>query len=868
VTDPLQSIFTAPIGLLTGLLIGLLPVATVPAVAQTNSLDSLPLATQEEISQVCLPVQFREGASAYRNCVQSEINLRSRGSTTELGQLSFDDKYAVQQACANAGEQSSDSYQSCVATQIRELNQIAAPTLYELSEDELYVVQQSCFDAQSQQGAASYRQCLNNEMESLLKIPATDTSNLNMLKKNALQLRCSESSSNAAQYRQCISDQYKSIVGTEPNFLPTNPDAGTTSQATDTVSNAQGNASGGNVTEQNNTLTLAESQIPATQIAVTEIVEQPTIVDVVEPTSEPLNSEPTMSLPRNINPATDSTVLSNSTEPDESTAALPVREQTTPTATQTDITNETIKSRGTTDTTNETSELPSVTNITNETINSPSVSALPETTDNTVSTNSQRVISEAETRVISRPKLVETLEIQAQANAQGAELKSSANADTSPTAAALPQNTPPMQKLGELWQKLRDSLASMNAIGWLLIAAVLALPAILLGLFSIIGSLRKTSPAIPEYAPAHNIHADGDIYADHETHVYADHETHVERAEPGLRSRRLRHEQEAATLFDDEIASDRSDAMVSFDDEMASPDNESATDHDAITRISTKSDRQRASNRQPASANGTSQIPAHNRNSSSEQTAADTSIIEMTDNDDSSQSDFGNWLLQQPEANRMESCIEFLIYWVAYGDDRYQPDLKQRLFTDTELSSNDKIKRWVLKQDVYAFADVVAWLRTNATQIQLDQIVALLMALLVSEHSITPVQNTVLRFLADAFNIGKSQLEQRFDMAFGHPMPAIPRTDKYLWWKKQEPELMQRWEARFMATRSENEQMIARLGLAANYDEAQVINSFRRAARRCHPDRFTELGDRERTLAEQQFIKFEQARDKLLGVSV
>ena len=74
--------------------------------------------------------------------------------------------------------------------------------------------------------------------------------------------------------------------------------------------------------------------------------------------------------------------------------------------------------------------------------------------------------------------------------------------------------------------------------------------------------------------------------------------------------------------------------------------------------------------------------------------------------------------------------------------------------------------------------------------------------------------------------------------------------------------------ARSLATKPEVEQMSARLGLPLSFDEHQVIAAFKRAARRCHPDRFTALGDRERALAENQFGKFEQARDKLLGVSV
>ncbi len=739
--------------------IGVLLAASFTAAAQSDSLDSLPLAIQDEISQVCLPIQFRDGAGAYRDCVQSELALRTNGSVTVFAQLSFDDKYAVQQACAKEGGQSSQSYQTCVATQISELNQIAQPALNELSEDELYVVQQSCFNAQSTQGAAKYRQCLNGELENLRGIPAADTSNLNMLNKNALQLRCSSTASNAVQYRQCVAEQYESITGSEPNFLPTFPAVEVVNQTGE---------------EQPSTPILAEAQSP--------VVEQPAANDIAALNTEQsgieANASPTTALPN-----TDITNQEGSEILDESATALQAELQTTTTNTLADTTNP---------------------------------ATVAETANDTVNPGSQSSSLATEARVISRPELVETLETQEQINAQAVELEptAQAQADSSAIETISTPNATPMQKLEELWQKFLNTFSSMDAIGWLLIAGVLALPALLLGVFAMIRGLKRSSPAVPEYTPPHD-----------------------NRVDAGLHARRLRHEQDAATLFDDEMVGD----------------------HDAVTRIATKSDLQIASQRQPSAANG---------NAPGTENPFASDGYQYPANGEGRQSAFGAWLLKQPEANRMEACIEFLVYWVAYGDDRYQPDLKQRLFTDTELSSHDQIKRWVLKQDVLAFADVVGWLSTNASQKQLDQCIALLMALLVTEHSITPVQNTLLRFLSDAFNIGKQQLEQRFEKAFGHPMPPVPRTDKYAWWAKQQPEFMQRWEARFMATRAENEQMIARLGLTLNYDDAQVINAYRRAARRCHPDRFTELGDRERALAAQQFIKFEQARDKLLGVSV
>lgn len=774
------------LGLSWGL--GLLLLAAMPVTAQ-STLESLPQSTQDEISRVCLPVQFREGAGAYRNCVQAELELSSSGEANDMARLSFDDKYAVQQACAKAGGQSSSAYQSCVADQIAELNSISAPAFDQISEDELYVVQQTCFDAQSKQGAASYRQCLNTELQSVQAIPAADTNNLSMLNKNALQLRCSANASTASQYRLCIAEEYESVAGTEPTFLPV-------STATQVVRNNEVTPRASVVAEtatklaeQNNT-TLALATTPESEsVALSN-------ADVISNN----DTSATMALPRNIIPqrAGANTDLEQPAAQTSTPDTGLISENTLRDATGEDL--------------------------------------------NTATEQQPIAATNAETRVISKPELVKALEEQSRAETQTIEPENSSTAAATSTATPSSEpatdNATPMASVMGLWQKFLNALASLDGIGWLVIAGVLALPALLLGLFSLIRRVKQ-----PVETPVNNA-------------------SMTERIEPGMQTRQLRHEREAAELFGEHDNL----APKPIDETFHQPHYNSATDvnadHDAATRIAMKNEQPAARPQQPVES-----VPVTEHDFLSDTGSGSSASNPVTSNY-AWQSAFGHWLTKQPASEQMELCIEFLIYWVAYGDERYEPQLKKRLFTATDLSEHDQIKRWVLKQDVFAFSDVVGWLRSNASQKQLEQSITLVMALLVTENSITPVQNTLLRFLSDAFNIGKVELELRFEQAFGHPLPDMPRPDKAAWWAKQQPEPVQRWNSRALATRPELDQMMARLGLFAGFSDLQVTDAFRRAARRCHPDRFTELGARERALAEQRFIKFEEARDKLLGVSV
>ena len=227
---------------------------------------------------------------------------------------------------------------------------------------------------------------------------------------------------------------------------------------------------------------------------------------------------------------------------------------------------------------------------------------------------------------------------------------------------------------------------------------------------------------------------------------------------------------------------------------------------------------------------------------------------------------FSRWLSAQPEAERRAICTEFLVYWVAYSDERYDPALKRRLASAAELGTVDRIKHWALGGDPASLGAAVTWLSKNATRLQLQQCVSLIMALLITERSVTPVQTVMLRLLADAFDIGNESLEMEFEQNYAHPLPPIPRPDRLSWWNQQSPQALTRWSAIAGADDSTHARSRELFGLDDDIRDLDVIKAYRRAARRCHPDRFSALGPRERGLAVRQFDRFEEARDRLLGV--
>ena len=228
--------------------------------------------------------------------------------------------------------------------------------------------------------------------------------------------------------------------------------------------------------------------------------------------------------------------------------------------------------------------------------------------------------------------------------------------------------------------------------------------------------------------------------------------------------------------------------------------------------------------------------------------------------------DFGAWLASRPEEDRRDLAVEFLIYWMAWGDERYEPSMRDAVFADEDPDDATIVKRRVLEEDVHAFAGTVRWIVLNASRETRSQILDLLVALLVTDPVPTPLQNTLLRFLADVFGIGVPTLEARFLEAFDAPLPPLPRVDRPDWWAGQDEADMVRHEARALARASGATRHRARLGLplAGELDPDAVLGAFELAARRVAPERFDALGERERGLAARQLDRFADARDALL----
>jgi len=230
-----------------------------------------------------------------------------------------------------------------------------------------------------------------------------------------------------------------------------------------------------------------------------------------------------------------------------------------------------------------------------------------------------------------------------------------------------------------------------------------------------------------------------------------------------------------------------------------------------------------------------------------------------------SESDFGKWLHDQPIEDHKRLCTEFMLYWISFGDGQYDPRLKQNLLRAVELNEHDLIKKWVLEENPSTLVDMLQRIWSLFSKEEVEQTISLMFALLV-KREITPIQNTFFRFLADFAHIGDDGLQKLYHDAFDEKLPPLPRPDDERWWSHQNKRTA---EDDFDSNlgndeeKSDYEICLSMLGLSEPTSNQEIERAYAQLAKRCNPERFNLLGEKERSLVQRHLAKYTKAYEYL-----
>jgi len=295
----------------------------------------------------------------------------------------------------------------------------------------------------------------------------------------------------------------------------------------------------------------------------------------------------------------------------------------------------------------------------------------------------------------------------------------------------------------ELWSQLQSTLSGLTGIHKIIVMAALALPFILVVFWLLVRGSSKQEAELDASLAASSSLVDK---------VRADHST-FDTAPEGPGEHTAAHHRRITDQVDELLAGNESDIAVAqnadrFDLNGGSRRTNKTTDADsnsyaplhepddfASEPVDVKHDYGRKHNDPKSTALSDSSIE---RNFSYSFEDSPTEIIPRT------------WLSKYNSEEQLSLSVEFLIYWMAYTDERYEPEMKQHLFALNDPDDHEQVKKRALNRDTRAHSETISWIQNNTSPEQREQILKLLMALLINEDAVTPVQNTMLRFLSNA----------------------------------------------------------------------------------------------------------------------
>lgn len=742
----------------------------------TRLFAKLPESTVADIEAKCLPEQYRNGASAYRDCVESEVNQRTAAKPAPASNpapvtrvareddqviarrfdaLAHDDKYAIQRSCQRYLGSDGRAYSDCVAEELSLLGRVSAPIMTDLSSDEQFAVRQSCFSAQTNDGAAAYRRCLNQEIADLSQIPPVSMAGLTSVETTSLQLECSPSSKNqrAAEYRICLAQSLERL-------LKSKRDQRTSDGNQETVVAIK--------PQEIKPVAVGDDGAPLQNNSDTASNNQPAQPDTTEDTTVVVAQlSPETDTSDQLNSLVNSSLANSTDQPAPEVRIIPKPEGL-------DFGDTVAGTDQTLDTGETTSESPRIVDGTSG--NRVSVATIP----------ASNVTAQQSSTTADAP-------------ADAAEAESSAMS---------PAQLFDKLKTFDIGSYLGDHPAASYAR-----YASLLLPAIFLwALYRFLSLFGRSRRRTDEEQPKPRAQVDDPLFDDLPN-----------------RSETAQFDQTAEVSG---IAGANPTSRLS---DRVRPD---------MSRQAVQSQLE-----PDIALDGSAEA-------SRGQTRADNQLPPIYDEPTG---EFGQWLATHNDAEQKKFCIEFLLYWVTYGEGKYDPELKAAILEATELNDHDVIKKHIFLKDIDALISTLRTTREKFNASELSQILNLMFAVLV-EHTVSPTQNIFFRFFADFAGIGADGLSKKYQQSFGAPLPPVPRPDDARWWAKRK-ELE---EMKPQVARTERDVMMTRLGLKEPVDSNDVQLAYQHIQNRFAEDNFDLLGDKEQKLVRRHLINYAHARDYLL----
>jgi uncharacterized tellurite resistance protein B-like protein len=219
--------------------------------------------------------------------------------------------------------------------------------------------------------------------------------------------------------------------------------------------------------------------------------------------------------------------------------------------------------------------------------------------------------------------------------------------------------------------------------------------------------------------------------------------------------------------------------------------------------------------------------------------------------------------------NQLGFSLTTLLAWIAVCDNEVVETERQFIAgiagagsRPIDSASAIEAAQWATAEDLQLACEVVRHVTPEKRRLVLDMAIGVAMA----DGTLRPMENHILRCLADMLELGERGIDASFLEATGKPFPRPADMSSVEYWKEsaqQNQSESQETPRKRTDTDVRRTRALATLGLEESASAQEIVQAYRRLAKVHHPDRFESLGAESVRAATQTFQRIQAAYEHL-----
>ena len=217
----------------------------------------------------------------------------------------------------------------------------------------------------------------------------------------------------------------------------------------------------------------------------------------------------------------------------------------------------------------------------------------------------------------------------------------------------------------------------------------------------------------------------------------------------------------------------------------------------------------------------------------------------------------------------VDVCVIFALLWIAAADGALKAE--QQSFIQKKLPAagsgidTEQLLSIIADNDLDSFIEVFSTLARELSEPEKNFLLELAIGVATADNKLSTTENHILCFFADLLGFDPLRLKVVFKIVSGKELTEPGDPSSLRWWEERNSGGEAADSAESAGTKPlTHEDACQLLGVPEHAAPAEVKRAYKRLMQSYHPDRFEALGSDAKKIAQQTFIRIQEAYEILM----